>query len=67
MAWPESGTADRVRLGVRDGGVYRVTADEVALASGLSVSAVRQAFEMTDPLVIIRRKQTVVQPWLRLQ
>lgn len=44
-AWPESGTADRVRLGVRDEGVYRVTADEVALASGLSASAVRQAFE----------------------
>jgi hypothetical protein len=43
--WTEASPADRVRLGVRDEGVYRVTADEIARASGVGVDAARQALQ----------------------
>ncbi|MDX9793804.1 MAG: C25 family cysteine peptidase, partial [Kiritimatiellia bacterium] len=41
--WASAGPADRVRIGVRDEGVYRVTADEVALAAGWDAATVRAA------------------------
>ena len=41
--WASAGVADRVRIGVRDEGVYRVTADEVALAAGWDADTVRAA------------------------
>ncbi len=41
--WTSVEAADRVRIGVRDEGVFRVTADEVALASGWDADAVRTA------------------------
>ncbi len=44
VTWESAGPADRVRIGVRDEGVYRVTADEVALAAGWDVDTVRAAF-----------------------
>jgi hypothetical protein len=43
QAWTNGVPADRVRLGVRDRGVYRVTAAELAAASGRSTNAVREA------------------------
>jgi len=43
VPWASDGSADRVRIGVRDEGVYRVTADEVALAAGWNVASVRTA------------------------
>ena len=44
VAWTNGVAADRVRLGVRDEGVYRVTAGEIAAASGLSSNAVVAAW-----------------------
>ena len=43
VPWTSAGPADRVRIGVRDEGVYRVTADEVALAAGWDAASVRAA------------------------
>jgi hypothetical protein len=43
VPWASAGPADRVRIGVRDEGVYRVTADEVALAAGWDADDVRAA------------------------
>ena len=43
VVWPSAVPADRIRLGVRDEGVYRVTADEIAQASGMSVADVNVA------------------------
>ena len=43
VVWQASEPADRIRLGVRDEGVYRVTADELAQASGVSVEEVEIA------------------------
>jgi hypothetical protein len=43
VPWASVKAADRVRIGVRDEGVYRVSADEVALAAGWDVDAVRTA------------------------
>ena len=45
VAWTDSAPADRVRLGVRDEGVYRVTAGELAAASGLTETAAREALD----------------------
>ncbi len=44
--WTEGAPADRVRLGVRDAGVYRVTAGELAAASGLDSNAVLSALSV---------------------
>lgn len=43
VAWTNSTPANRVRLGVRDEGVYRVTAEEIATAAGVSAEDVRSA------------------------
>jgi len=43
VSWTNALPADRIRIGVRDAGVYRVTADELAAASGLSPEAVQSA------------------------
>lgn len=43
VTWTNSLPADQVRLGVRDAGVYRVTAGEIAVAHGLSTNDVRAA------------------------
>ena len=43
VAWTNGAAADRVRLGVKDEGVYRVTAGEIAAAAGLSSNAVAEA------------------------
>lgn len=43
VPWTSVEEADRVRIGVRDAGVYRVTADEVALVSGWDADTVRAA------------------------
>ncbi len=44
--WSQSVPADRVRLGVRDEGVYRVTADEIARAAGVSAVDAQTALVM---------------------
>lgn len=43
VPWESAEPADRVRIGVRDEGVYRMTADEVALAAGWDAATVRAA------------------------
>lgn len=43
VPWTERFAADRVRLGVRDEGVYRVTVTEIAKASGERESTLRDA------------------------
>ena len=43
LAWIGSQPADRVRLGVRDKGVYRVTAGEIAVAAGMATNDVLAA------------------------
>jgi Peptidase family C25 len=48
LPWSRSGSADRVRLGVRTEGFYSVTASEVATAMGLSNSVVSSAFQTTN-------------------
>jgi len=48
LPWSRSGSADRVRLGVRTEGLYAVTADEVATALGLSSAVVLNAFQTTN-------------------
>jgi len=40
LAWTNSLPADRIRLGVRDEGVYQVSAAEIASASGVSIKYV---------------------------
>lgn len=47
LQWEASAPADRIRLGVLDEGLYRVTADEIAQASGLSGVAVGEALSST--------------------
>lgn len=44
-AWQGGGAADRLRLGVRDEGVYRVSAGEIAAAAGAEEAAVAAALE----------------------
>jgi len=41
--WRGEMPADRVRLGVRDEGVYRVTAEEIARAGGMNLKGIRAA------------------------
>jgi len=48
LHWTRSGSADRVRLGVRTEGFYAVTVSEVATAAGLSNSVVSSAFQNTN-------------------
>lgn len=43
LAWTNATPADRIRLGVRDRGVYRVEAGEIARAGGLATNAVLEA------------------------
>lgn len=46
VTWPEGvPAADRVRLGVRDPGVYRVSAAEIAVAAGVPLSVVSAALD----------------------
>lgn len=48
LAWTNSTPADRVRLCVRDEGVYRVTAQELAAAMGVDTATVSAAFASTN-------------------
>ena len=45
--WTDSAPASRVRIGVRDAGVYRVTAEEIARASGQPLTSVLDALSQT--------------------
>lgn len=42
IPWTETPSADRIRLGVRDEGVYRVTEEDIVQASGWDASSVRR-------------------------
>jgi hypothetical protein len=48
IPWTRSGSADRLRLGVRTEGFYAVTASEVATTMGLSEVVVSSAFQTTN-------------------
>lgn len=43
LAWPGGAPADRVRLGVRDEGMYRVGVGEIAAAAGVATNSVLAA------------------------
>jgi hypothetical protein len=46
LSWTNSLPADRVRLGVRDEGVYRVSASEIAAAAGVTEAAASNALDL---------------------
>jgi hypothetical protein len=57
-SWTNAAAADRVRLGVKDTGVYRVDAQELAAASGWDADALRAALQ-TNGLALTCRSVPV--------
>lgn len=57
--WQESLPADRVRLGVRGQGVYRVTAGEIARATGVGADQARAALAVGGVSLACQGRQVV--------